>query len=232
MILECLAGGGTVLNASRGCGARSSAPVGVLAVPVAWCSRGADRRRPGGGCRSGGRLRPGWLGSRIAAGTAVTGPARWGHADDGLVVAAVVGRPARSVSPNWVDSLRVRAPRAGGVRAGLEMLRAVSQEVVYGRRAARPRVNAHLIALIAALLAAVGWCSRLSPPAAEGVIACHGRRPDRAVLSRTYARRGRATCELWLLLWGAAAATAAGRGPAPPGCRGPGGHRRSPGGVA
>jgi hypothetical protein len=218
-----LAGGGTVLHAIALVLAPLSVvqPVGVLAVPVAVVlSAVRTGRRPAGGvlaavavCIAGVAVFVG-----IAAGTAVNGPPPGGATlIAGLVVAAVVVALG-AVGLDHTGWIRcVCCATAGAVAFGLvsTLLRAVSQEVVYGAGALLDLgVLGSVLGLLAALLAG-GWLVQQAfasgPP--EVVIACLTVvDPIVAVLlGAVLLGEGAATpAAIWLLMVAAAAAATAG----------------------
>jgi hypothetical protein len=218
-----LAGGGTVLHGIALVLAPLSVvqPVGVLAVPMAVVlSAVRTGRRPGGGvlaavavCVAGVAVFVG-----VAAGTAVNGPPPGGATlIAGLVVAAVVAALG-AVGLDHTGWIRcVCCATAGAVAFGLvsTLLRAVSQEVVYGVGALLDLgVLGSVIGLITALLAG-GWLVQqaFAAGAPEVVIACLTVvDPIVAVLlGAVLLGEGAATpAGIWLLLVSAAAAATAG----------------------
>jgi hypothetical protein len=218
-----LAGGGTVLHAGALVLAPLSVvqPVGVLAVPIAvLLSAVRTGRRPGRNVLVAVAICVGGVATFVglAAGTAVSSPPPGGATlVAGLVVAAVVLALA-AVGLEHTGWLRcVSCATAGAVAFGLvsTLVRAVSQEVVFGVTALLdPSVLATVTGIGAAVLAG-GWLVQQAfasgPP--EVVIACLTVvDPIVAVLLGTMLlQEGAATpAETWLLMVMAAAAATAG----------------------
>jgi drug/metabolite transporter (DMT)-like permease len=218
-----LAGGGTLLHGAALVLAPLSVvqPVGVLAVPCAvLLSAIRTGRRPGGGvlaavavCVAGVAAFVG-----IAAGTAVNSqPPGGATLIAGLAVAAVVLALA-AVGLDHTGWIRcVSCATAGAVAFGLvsTLLRAVSQEVVFGARALLDLSVLATVAGIGVALLVGGWLVQQAfasgPP--EVVIACLTVvDPIVAVLlGAVLLGEGAATpASTWLLLMAAAAAATAG----------------------
>jgi hypothetical protein len=218
-----LAGGGTLLHAVALVLAPLSVvqPVGVLAVPIAvLLSAVRTRRWPGGGVLAGVSVCVVGVAAfvGIAAGTAVSSPPPGGATlIAGLVVAAVVVALASVGLENtgWIRC--VTCATAGAVAFGLvsTLVRAVSQQVVFGVSAL---LDLGVLATVAGIGAAVlggGWLVQQAfasgPP--EVVIACLTVvDPIVAVLlGALLLGEGAATpAATWMLLVAAAAAATAG----------------------